>query len=77
MNWIDALDTPGPGAARGAWPVVWTLIKIVAVLAPLMGCVAYAWTASWERKFIGFIHAEARPRTGSGPRACCSRSPTR
>ena len=30
-----------------AWPVIWALIKIVAVLAPLMGCVAYL--TLWER----------------------------
>ena len=25
----------------GLWLVVWTLVKIVAVVLPLMGCVAY------------------------------------
>mgnify|MGYP007100223106 CR=1 FL=1 len=36
------------------WPVLWTLIKIVAVLLPLMACVAYL--TLWERKAIGFTH---------------------
>ena len=31
-----------------AWPVVWSLIKIVALVLPLMGCVAYL--TLWERK---------------------------
>ena len=30
------------------WAVVWNLIKIVALLLPLMGCVAYL--TLWERK---------------------------
>jgi NADH-quinone oxidoreductase subunit H len=59
MNWIDALDSQGQALLGGAWPVVWTLIKIVAVLAPLMACVAYL--TLWERKFIGFIQLRLGP----------------
>jgi NADH-quinone oxidoreductase subunit H len=48
-----------------AWPVLWTLIKIVAVLLPLMGCVAYL--TLWERKAIGFTQVRLGPnRTGPG-----------
>ena len=36
-----------------AWPVLWALIKIVAVLAPLM--VAVMFTTLWERKLLGYI----------------------
>ncbi len=42
-----------------AWPVLWTLIKIVAVLAPLMGCVAYL--TLWERKAIAFTQIRNGP----------------
>ena len=42
-----------------AWPVLWTLIKIVAVLAPLMGCVAYL--TLWERKAIAFTQLRNGP----------------
>ena len=59
MSWIDALDSQGQALLGGAWPVVWTLIKIVAVLAPLMACVAYL--TLWERKFIGFIQLRIGP----------------
>ena len=39
---IDSINQAGLGLLGGTlWPVVWTLIKIVAVLLPLMGCVAY------------------------------------
>ena len=41
------------------WPVIWTLIKIVAVLIPLMGCVAYL--TLWERKAIGFTQVRVGP----------------
>jgi NADH-quinone oxidoreductase subunit H len=45
------------------WPILWNLIKIVAVLLPLMGCVAYL--TLWERKAIGFTQVRLGPnRTG-------------
>ena len=47
------------------WPVLWTLIKIVLLLLPLMGCVAYL--TLWERKAIGFTQVRVGPnRTGPG-----------
>jgi NADH-quinone oxidoreductase subunit H len=57
-----------------AWPVIWNLIKIVVVVAPLMGAVAYL--TLWERKAIGFMQVRMGP-TGSARWACCSRSPMR
>ena len=39
------------------WPVVWSLIKIVALLLPLLLCVAYL--TLWERKAIG--RSQVRP----------------
>ena len=46
-----------------AWPVIWNLIKIVVLLLPLMGCVAYL--TLWERKGIGFTQIRVGPnRTG-------------
>ena len=47
------------------WPVLWNLIKIVVLLLPLMGCVAYL--TLWERKAIGFTQIRLGPnRTGPG-----------
>ena len=65
MDWIDALQANGQALLGGAWPVVWTLIKIVAVVAPLLACVAYL--TFWERKLIGFIQLRIGPnRVGPG-----------
>ncbi len=45
------------------WPVIWALIKIVAVLLPLLLGVAYL--TLWERKAIGFTQIRVGPnRTG-------------
>jgi len=59
MNWIDALNAQGEAVLGGVWPLVWTLIKIVAVVLPLLGCVAYL--TFWERKLIGFIQLRIGP----------------
>jgi NADH-quinone oxidoreductase subunit H len=41
------------------WLVVWSLIKIIAVVLPLMGCVAYL--TLWERKAIGWSQIRPGP----------------
>ncbi|KQP45575.1 NADH-quinone oxidoreductase subunit NuoH [Pseudorhodoferax sp. Leaf274] len=45
--------------AGGAWPVIWSMIKILCVLLPLLGAVAYA--TLWERKFLGWIQVRHGP----------------
>jgi NADH-quinone oxidoreductase subunit H len=65
MDWIDTLQANGQALLGGAWPVVWTLIKIMVVVLPLLGCVAYL--TFWERKLIGFIQLRIGPnRVGPG-----------
>ncbi|WPH12325.1 NADH-quinone oxidoreductase subunit NuoH [Variovorax paradoxus] len=62
---IDALHAFGQGLVHAgwwtaiAWPVIWTLIKIIVVVLPLMGAVAYL--TLWERKAIGFTQIRIGP----------------
>jgi NADH-quinone oxidoreductase subunit H len=42
-----------------AWPTAWALIKIVVLVAPLMGAVAYL--TLWERKAISFTQIRIGP----------------
>ena len=41
------------------WPIVWTLLKIVIIVLPMFGCVAYL--TLWERKLIGWMHIRLGP----------------
>lgn len=50
FNWVwDFIHTP----------LIWTLIKIVCITLPVMGCVAYL--TLWERKMIGWMHIRLGP----------------
>ena len=56
---MDALMNFGHGVFGGAWTAVWTLIKIILIVAPLMLGVAYLTLA--ERKVIGFMQVRIGP----------------
>jgi NADH-quinone oxidoreductase subunit H len=56
---IDSLQIAGASLLGGFWPVAWALIKIVVVLLPLLGCVAYL--TLWERKAIGWTQLRPGP----------------
>ena len=51
MQWIVAIPTQQP--------VIWTLAKIIVVLLPILGCVAYL--TYWERKMIAWMHIRVGP----------------
>ncbi len=64
-NLLNGLTNWGEGTMGGAWPVVWNLVKIILLVVPLLGCVAYL--TLWERKLIGFMHLRLGPnRVGPG-----------
>jgi NADH-quinone oxidoreductase subunit H len=58
-GFIDAITTGGASVLGTAWPLVWTLLKIIVIVAPLMGLVAYL--TLWERKLIGWIQIRVGP----------------
>ncbi|MES2830850.1 MAG: NADH-quinone oxidoreductase subunit NuoH [Pseudomonadota bacterium] len=41
------------------WPLVWNLAKIIGIVLPIMGSVAYL--TLWERKMIGWMHVRIGP----------------
>lgn len=56
---MDALMNFGAGIFGGVWPAVWTLLKIILIVAPLLLCVAYLTWA--ERKVIGYMQVRIGP----------------
>ena len=56
---MNALMQYVSGMFGSAWPLVWTLAKIVAIVAPLMLAVAYL--TFWERKVIGWMQVRIGP----------------
>ncbi|UGQ44760.1 NADH-quinone oxidoreductase subunit NuoH [Massilia endophytica] len=58
-DFITTLNTNGAALLGPVWPLVWTMIKLLCVLLPLMGLVAYA--TLWERKLIGWIQIRIGP----------------
>ena len=58
-QFLAFVTTTGTELFGANWPVVWNLIKIVAIVLPVMGCVAYL--TLWERKLIGWMHVRIGP----------------
>jgi NADH-quinone oxidoreductase subunit H len=60
MNqFIDLITTQGEQIFGSVWPLVWTLVKILIIVLPIFGAVAYL--TLWERKLIGWMHIRLGP----------------
>jgi len=53
------INSTGQNVFGMLWPLIWNIVKIVAIVLPLMGCVAYL--TLWERKMIGWMHIRLGP----------------
>ena len=56
---LDSITAIGASALGPAWPLVWSVVKIVTLIIPLMLCVAYL--TLWERKAIGWSQIRPGP----------------
>jgi NADH-quinone oxidoreductase subunit H len=56
---LTSVHATGQGLFGFLWPLVWNMAKIVAMVLPIMGCVAYL--TLWERKMIGWMHVRIGP----------------
>jgi NADH-quinone oxidoreductase subunit H len=56
---LTTVQTTGEGIFGAVWPLVWNMAMIVAIVAPVMLCVAYL--TYWERKMIGWMHIRLGP----------------
>lgn len=56
---MEMISQFGSGLFGSAWPLVWTMAKIVLIIAPLLLGVAYL--TYFERKVIAFMHVRIGP----------------
>ena len=71
---IESITSFGTATFGGWWPLIWTLVRAVCIILPLLLCVAYL--ILWERKLIGWMHERGQPwhvhhRAADGADARC------
>jgi NADH-quinone oxidoreductase subunit H len=58
-EFVTTIQTQGSALLGPVWPLAWTMIKLLCVMMPLLGLVAYL--TLWERKLIGWIQIRIGP----------------
>ncbi|QWE11228.1 NADH-quinone oxidoreductase subunit NuoH [Polynucleobacter sp. es-EL-1] len=58
-NFLNLITTQGEAIFGSLWPMVWALVRIVIIVLPMFGAVAYL--TLWERKLIGWMHIRLGP----------------
>jgi NADH-quinone oxidoreductase subunit H len=58
-EFVGTINTTGANLVGYTWPFFWTLLKILCVVLPVMGLVAYL--TLWERKLLGWIQIRIGP----------------
>ena len=59
MDWLNTLEHSGQQLFGSLWTPIWILVKIIVIVAPIMGAVAYLTLA--ERKILGFMQVRPGP----------------
>jgi len=59
MDVLESVTSYGAQTLGAAWPVVWSLVRIVAIVVPVLLMVAYL--TYWERRLIGWMHIRIGP----------------
>ena len=58
-QFIATINAAGAEHLGMFWTLIWTLVKIIVIVVPLLLCVAYM--TYWERKLIGWMHVRCGP----------------
>ena len=58
-DFLNLIEVQGLAIFGSFWTLIWTLVKIVIIVLPMFGAVAYL--TLWERKLIGWMHIRLGP----------------
>ena len=58
-DFLNLIEVQGLAIFGSFWTLIWTLVKIVIIVLPMFGAVAYL--TLWDRKLIGWMHIRLGP----------------